>query len=313
MTSIPDVSKNVTLVADFSADPYAIEVDLTGGGQSGWHEGAFEGLTYDDPVLVLPANASNLKKPGYVFSHFVAHREGSDEEASVFGRDGTGAYTVPTTRLLPGESYQVLNLGSGEDVYDIASIEAVWIARIALDVPASASLGILMDAATDTVRFRADETSYTGDGTDRYAELPFTSYTTAPIGIVEVAEDTADAGYVARLSLAKEVFGPKMGDVTITFSDKKAPGHALPLGGKTALPSGEGHLAGLVLDAAGSSPSRKTFYLGMGLSSLRASDVATNRSGDIAKLVYTVALLDGDDLATDSSRLEGYDEEGIVW
>ena len=313
VTSIPDVSKNITIVADFEADPYTIEVDLTGGAQTGWHEGAFEGLTYDDPILTLPDNDANLKKPGYVFSHFVAHREGSVEEASVFGRDGTGAYTVPTARLLPGESYQVLNLGSGEDVYDIASIEAVWTIRIALDVPARANLGILMDAATDTVRFRADETSYAGDATDVYAELPFTSYTTAPIGIVEVAEDTADAGYDARLSLAKEVFGPKMGDVTITLSDAEDGRHALPLGGRTTLPSGESHLAGLVLDAAGASPSRKTFYLGMGLSSLRASDVATNRSGDIAKLFYTVALLDGDDIATDPSRLEGYDGEGIVW
>ncbi len=220
---------------------------------------------------------------------------------------------MPTTRLIPGESYQVLNLGSDADIYDIASIEAVWTARIAIDVPTRASLGILIDAATDTVRFRANETSYAGDATDVYAELAFTSYTTAPIGIVEVAEDTADTGYDARLSLAQEVFGPKLSSVTITLSDEKAPGHALPLGGRTALPSDESHLAGLVLDAAGSSPSKKTFYLGMGLSSLRASDVATNRSGDIAKLFYTVALLDGDDIATDPSRLEGYDGEGVVW
>ncbi len=314
VTSIPDVSKNITIVADFEADPYTIEVDLTGGSQSGWHEGAFEGLTYDDPILTLPDNDANLKKPGYVFSHFVAHREGSDEEASVFGRDDAGAYTVPTTRLIPGESYQVLNLGSGEDVYDVASIEAVWTVRIAIDVPTRASLGILIDAATDTVRFRANETSYTGDATDVYAELAFTSYTTAPIGIVEVAEDTADPGHADRAALAQEVFGPKMGDVTITLSDEKAPGHALPLGGKTTLSSDESHLAGLVLDAASASPSKKTFYLGMGLSSLRASDVATNRSGDIAKLFYTVALLDGyGDVASDPSRLKGYDGEGVVW
>ena len=46
---------------------------------------------------------------------------------------------------------------------------------------------------------------------------------------------------------------------------------------------------------------------------MRATDVATNRSGDIAKLFYTVALLDDDGIvASDPSRLEGYDGMGIV-
>ncbi len=313
VTSIPDVSKSITLVADFSADPYTIEVDLDGGSQSGWHEGAFEGLTYDDPVLVLPANASNLKKPGYAFSHFVAYRPGGTEPAVVYERGSGGEHSIATTKLAPGGSYRVLNLGSDEDIYDIASIKAVWTTRIAVEVPVEARLGILVDAASDSVHFRAGENSYTGDATDVYAELPFTSYTTAPVGIVEVAEDTADAGYDARLSLAQEVFGAKMGDVTITLSDVKDGKHALPLGGKTDLASGTSYLSGLRLDAAGISPARKTFYLGMELSSLKGSDVKNGLSGDIAKLFYTVALLDGDDSAADPSRLEGYDGEGIVW
>lgn len=315
VTAIPNVSENVMLVANFTADPYAMEVDLDGGTDVGWLAADLV-ATYDDPHVTLPVNNDVLRKPGYVFRCFEAYTAEGTGPVYVYEQGST----APTKTLEPGKTYRVLDLTDDDgSVYDAVLLRAIWDVRIAVDVPSTVSLGIMADMSTDSLRFRHDETVYTGDNANVYAPLTFASYTTAPIGIVKIADDATDAQAPARTALLQQAFKGNHGSIALAVSaDKSLARHRLHFGGATMLQEGSGHLEGLRIaaaDAASSLPSRATFYLGMDFGVLKAADLEPGLEGDIAKLSYTVALLDESDdpIAGTEGSLSAYDEGGIRW
>lgn len=180
-----------------------------------------------------------------------------------------------------------------------ASEKAVSQTRISVDVPVDTNFALSVDVPRDEIRFRYNETGYNDGPDNTRAPQRFISHTKASIGVVSIADDTTGEMGAARADFTAKIFRGKQADVIFTVSAEESgeDAYTIPLGGSVKANPGECLNGFTIGEARGDDAAEATFWLGMDLTALSASDVLISEQGQIACLCYTVAIIDSDDLS----------------